>query len=214
MCRTTGIGIERGLQPHVFERFPRRATGSLGRSRGGLGLGLALVKGLTELHGGEVTVYSDGPGHGTEFGVRLPLSKPAEPPAQGAGPEPEIGKLRILVVEDNRDAAESTRLLLKLSGHEVRTAYTGQEGLEVAREFRPQVILCDIGLPAGMSGYDVVRELRADPELYGVFVIALTGYGRDEDQREAQEAGFDLHMTKPVDFDKLRRALAGVTARA
>jgi len=203
----TGIGIEASVLPHLFEVFSQ-GDRSLDRSRGGLGLGLALVKGLAQLHGGQVEAFSLGPGQGAEFSVTLPLTESpvAEVPAAEQGVN---GKCyRVLVIEDNRDAAESARMLLSLAGHEVATAYTGQEGLEVAQKFRPQVVICDIGLPGGMSGYDVAQALREDPQLSGAYIIALTGYGRDEDQRQAQAAGFDLHLTKPVDFDVLRRAMA------
>ncbi len=211
--RDTGIGIVPSMLPRIFDVFTQ-ADCSLERSRGGLGLGLALVHGLVQLHGGQVHARSEGAGRGAEFTVRIPLCGAASPELELVMPEPEGQRLKILVVEDNRDAAESTRLLLKLAGHEARAAYSGPEGLNIARTFQPDVILCDIGLPDGMSGYDFARHVRQDPELAASYIVALTGYGRDEDQRQAHEAGFDLHLTKPVDFDILRRALAGVSARA
>ena len=120
---------------------------------------------------------------------------------------------RILVIEDNKDAAESTRMLLSLIGHDVKIAHTGDAGLALGRDFQPDVILCDIGLPGGMSGYDVARVFRQEPVLKSAYMIALTGYGRDEDQQKTQAAGFDLHLTKPVDFPSLRRTLAALPHR-
>jgi len=204
----TGIGIDRAVLARLFEVFTQ-ADRSLDRSRGGLGLGLALVKGLVEMHGGNVRAASAGAGQGAEFTVTLPLSGTATAQAVAGADDQLNGKAcRVLVIEDNRDAAESVRMLLALAGHEVQTAHTGQAGLETAHRFRPQVVLCDIGLPGGMNGYQVCRALREDPALASTYVIALTGYGRDEDQRQSHEAGFDLHLTKPVDYDVLRRAMA------
>jgi signal transduction histidine kinase len=207
----TGIGIEPKMLPCIFDVF-RQADQGLARSRGGLGLGLALVKGLVELHHGKVKVSSKGPGKGSEFSISLPVEVASYKVEESQAPMPEISKYRILVIEDNRDAAESAQLLLTLEGHRVRVAHNGPEGLEIAKIFLPQVILCDIGLP-GMDGYEVARQLRQEPELTGVYIVALTGYGRDEDQRNAQEAGFDLHLTKPIDYSMLRRALAYLPAR-
>jgi CheY-like chemotaxis protein len=200
------------MLPHVFEVFTQ-ADRSLARSRGGLGMGLALVKGLAQLHGGEVGAVSPGLGQGAEFTIRLPLAAAHLPAPALPLPQYNGKNYRVLVIEDNMDTAESTRMLLSLAGHEVQTAYTGAAGLEAARKFLPQVILCDIGLPGGLNGYDVVRALRKDPTLATGYVIALTGYGRDEDLRQAQEAGFDLHFTKPVDYEHLCRALACLPAR-
>jgi CheY-like chemotaxis protein len=212
--RDTGIGMEADVLARVFEAFSQ-ADRSLDRSRGGLGLGLALVKGLVELHGGEVRVASEGAGRGTELTIRLPLlsqTAPARPAAAAA--RAARCSHRILVVEDNVDAAESMRTLLKLIGHQVEVAHTGVEGLEAARRFLPRVVLCDIGLPGGMDGYAVARALRAEPALVSAFVIATTGYGQLEDQRRSREAGFDAHLTKPVDFAELQRMLAALPALA
>ena len=177
-------------------------------------MGLALVRGLVHLHGGVVEAKSAGLGKGSEFLIRLPCSLEAPRPSAGeAAPRPPAEKVRILVIEDNRDAAESTQVMLSLDGHDVAVAYTGRAGLETARSFSPRVVLCDIGLPEGMSGYDVVRALRKDPCTGSAYVIALTGYGREEDKRKAREAGFDLHMTKPIDYAELRSRLAALTAR-
>ncbi len=210
----TGIGIERRMLAHVFDVF-RQADQGLDRSRGGLGLGLALVKGLVELHGGEVSVMSGGPGKGAAFTIRLPVEAMPAAIAAPAPAEaiPEATKYRILLIEDNQLTAESTRLLLSDDGYDVQTASNGPTALETARTFHPQIVLCDIGLP-GMDGYQVVRTLRQDDALSSSYVIAMTGYGRDEDQRQAHEAGFDLHMTKPIDYNNLRRTLANLSARA
>jgi CheY-like chemotaxis protein len=137
------------------------------------------------------------------------MQHPASDPRPDAGdkPAPPVAGHRVLLVEDNRDAAHTAARLLELAGHEVRTAHVGASALEIAQAFHPDVILCDIGLPGGMSGYDVARALRQSPELSSVYLVALTGYGRDEDRRQAEEAGFDLHLTKPVDCEKLESLL-------
>jgi PAS domain S-box-containing protein len=207
--RDTGIGMEARMLARLFEPFSQ-ADESLDRSRGGLGLGLTLVKGLVELHGGSVQAASPGPGRGSEFVIRLPIADCGLRIADFCNPQSTIRNpqsLRVLIVEDNRDAAESLRMLLELTGHEVAVAHTGQAGLETARGFRPDVVLCDIGLPGGMDGYAVVRALRADPELYGVTAIALSGYGQEEDQRKARQAGFDHHLTKPASPEEIERLL-------
>ena len=208
--RDTGIGMERETLAGIFVAFSQ-ADRSLDRSRGGLGLGLALVKGLVELHGGTVQAVSRGPGQGSEFTVRLPLEvAPAQPANQVSPPDDHAAGYRILVIEDNRDGAESMRMLLTLMGHQTSVAYAGPSGLEAARQMQPDIVLCDIGLPGGMDGYAVARALRADPHLSSVSLIALTGYGQEEDQRRAAEAGFDRHMIKPVNFQDLSKALASV----
>jgi CheY-like chemotaxis protein len=193
----------------LFEPFSQ-ADCSLDRSRGGLGLGLALVKGLIELHGGSVRASSPGAGQGSEFTLRLPLA-PNETRSAGPGAarSQEGPSLRVLLIEDNPDAAESLRLLLALYGHEVAVAHTGQAGLDLARAFRPDVVVCDLGLPGGMDGYAVARALRADPELAGVTAVALSGYGQEEDRRRARQAGFDHHLTKPAPPEELQRLLRG-----
>jgi PAS domain S-box-containing protein len=211
--RDTGVGMEAGMLARLFEPFSQ-ADRSLDRSRGGLGLGLALVKGLVELHGGNVAASSPGPGLGAAFAIRLPL---VSAPVQAHSSPPSIGPagrgLRILVIEDNLDAAESLRMLLELKGHEVDVVYAGQAGLDRARKVRPDLVLCDIGLPGGMDGYAVARALRGDEQLAGVVLIALTGYGQEEDRRRATEAGFDRHLTKPVDPADLTRFLDGLLVR-
>jgi signal transduction histidine kinase/DNA-binding response OmpR family regulator len=205
--RDTGIGIEPSMRERVFEAFTQLDQGS---DRGGLGLGLTLVKRLVELHHGEVGIDSAGVGMGTTVWVSLPTeaaSPSGTEPAQSACclrlPEP----LRILLIEDHPDVAESMRMALSLAGHQVSIAFTGAEGVNRAQEVRPDVVLCDIGLPSGMDGYAVARALRNDPSLASVYLIAATGYGQQEDQRRTREAGFDAHVTKPVDFAILKRLL-------
>lgn len=207
LVRDTGIGIEAKMVSHVFEVFQQAEQG-LDRQRGGLGLGLALVKGLTTLHKGTVGVHSDGLGKGATFTISLPVDH-NEPDAAAVSAPLQDGegfKRRILLIEDSFDAAETTRMVLVREGHDVRIANTGLQGIEAAHDFNPDVILCDIGLP-GIDGYQVVKRLRQDPALSGVYVIALTGYGREKDRAMAREAGFDEHMTKPIDFPVLRRTL-------
>jgi PAS domain S-box-containing protein len=208
VVRDTGIGMDPEMLERLFETFSQ-ADRSLARSRGGLGLGLALVHGLAGLHGGEVSAASEGLGRGSRFTLRLPLaSAAAAPRAEAEVPAPATSLPRVLVVEDNADAAESMQLLLELRGFETVTAGDGVAGLELARRFRPDVVLCDIGLPGALDGYAVARELRADPAFAGLRLIALTGYGQAEDQRRAYAAGFDLHLTKPVDPATLLNLLA------
>jgi CheY-like chemotaxis protein len=172
-----------------------------------LGLGLSVVRGLIELHGGKVNAASAGTGKGAEFTVSLPLEP--EPAALTNGvdnPRPAAEPLRVVVVEDNRDAADSLRLLLQLLGHQVAVAYTGPEGVDVAVAQRPDVVVCDIGLP-GFDGYEVARRLRQQPNLEKTLLVALTGYGQDDDRRRSEEAGFDQHLVKPADPQELERLL-------
>ncbi len=210
----TGIGIEPEMLGSLFETFSQ-ADRTLARSRGGLGLGLALVKGLVDLHGGEVEAVSEGLGRGARFTLRLPLAAKREAPEEETVPPVRAaGSRRVLVIEDNADAAESLQMLLEISGFEVATAADGSAGLATARRFRPDVVLCDIGLPGGLDGYAVARELRADPALQPVHLIALTGYGQAEDRRRAYAEGFDLHLTKPVDPVALKDLLTPAPERA
>jgi len=207
--KDTGIGIDPHILPYIFETF-RQSEQGLDRNKGGLGLGLALVRGLIELHGGEVSAYSKGPGAGAAFTIRLPILQDAAATSQSA-PDTVVAltpKRRILLIEDNKDTAKSLRSLLSLEGHEIRMTHSGAAGLEAAYNFQPQIILCDIGLPE-MDGYEFIRTLREDFATFGTtYAIALTGYGREEDIRLAREAGFDMHLTKPVDFSNLKRVLA------
>jgi two-component system CheB/CheR fusion protein len=203
--RDSGIGIPPEVQARLFEPFSQGPQ-SLERSRGGLGLGLSTVKGIVELHDGTVSIASEGPGSGTELVVRLPLAAPPEA-AAAAPPEAAAAPRRVLVVEDNADAAESLKDLLELRGHEVRVVFDGQAGLLAARTFRPEVVLCDIGLP-GMSGYDFAAAIRSEESLGTPFLVALSGYASKEDARRAAEAGFDRHLAKPVTPEQLEKLLA------
>jgi len=205
----SGEGIPMPLLPVIFGSFVQ-GDRTLARSRGGLGLGLAIVKGLVELHGGSVRADSRGRGHGAQFSFTLPLDvAPAVTSTRAAAPPVTCQTLRVLVVEDNRDAAETLRDVLEMQGYEVALALTGLIALDKARQWKPDVVLCDIGLP-GMDGYEVARALRGDPELNPRRLIAVTGYGEDEHRKRAQEAGFDQHMLKPVDPDALHRLLQSI----
>ena len=208
----SGIGIPRDFLPSVFDLFTQ-ADRSLHRPRGGLGIGLTVVKALVEMHGGNVHAHSEGAGMGAEFVVELPRASRVEArtdetdqDASGTTPNDEI-PTRILVVDDNIDAAESLALILELWGHDVRTVASGEDALEVAPEFAPDVVLLDVGLPL-MNGFDVARRLRRLPETKNALIVAVTGYGREEDRRNSRESGIDLHMTKPVEPAALKAILA------
>jgi PAS domain S-box-containing protein len=210
--RDTGIGMDGEMLRRVFDAFSQ-ANRSLDRSRGGLGLGLALVKGLIRLHDGTVQAWSEGRGKGSEFTIRLPLRPSAAMAELGHSSGP-AARQRILIVEDNTDAADSLRTLLLLAGHDVHVVCTGCAAIEAVETFRPEAVICDIGLPGGMDGYELARSLRLDPAQANTLLIALTGYGQEDDVRRAHEAGFDWHLTKPVDFDELRRVLATLQEQA
>ena len=211
----TGSGIAPELLPHVFDLFTQ-AERSLARSEGGLGIGLALVKRLVELHGGSVEALST-PGRGSEFVVRLPAatagvtgntpSAPGVLPAKGAAAPG--AKHRVLVVDDNVDAAESLSELLQVCGYDARAVHDGLSALNAATQWQPRVVLLDIGLPE-MDGYEVARRVRLHPELAPMVLVALTGYGQDADIQQAMAAGFDHHLTKPADFTKIQEILAGL----
>jgi signal transduction histidine kinase/ActR/RegA family two-component response regulator len=210
--RDTGIGIEPETLPQIFDSFAQ-ADRTLDRTRGGLGLGLSIVKGLVELHGGEVTARSEGLGRGAEFTVCFPWEPVAPQAAVAARPGAAGGgSRRILIVEDNQDAAESLKSVLELEGHEVHLAFTGPAGVAAARQLQPEVVLCDLGLP-GMDGFAVAAALRQEPATAATRLIAVTGYGQEEDRHHCQEAGFDEHLVKPVDFEQLERLLGGTEAR-
>ncbi len=209
--KDTGIGIAADQLPRIFELFTQ-VDRSLEKSQGGLGIGLTLVKRLVEMHGGRVEAKSEGPGMGSEFIVRLPVVVEASRPQEaGIEDEPAAPKssLRILIVDDNRDGADSLGMLLRIMGNNTRTAYDGQEGVDVAGEFRPDVVLLDIGLPK-LNGYEACRRIREQPWGKGVVLIAMTGWGQDDDRRRSHEAGFDHHMVKPVDPQALMKMLAGL----
>ena len=202
--RDTGVGIAPELLPRIFDLFTQ-ADRTLDRSQGGLGIGLSLVQKLVELHGGTVEAHSAGLGQGSQFIVRLP--------ALSSAGESIIARLetatqpaetsRVLVVDDNMDAADMLVMMLQMFGHEVQAAYTGQTALETAVEYQPDVVLLDIGLP-DMNGYEVARHLRQQPQTKDVRLIAMTGYGQDSDRQRSQEAGCKHHLVKPVDPRKLQ----------
>jgi signal transduction histidine kinase/CheY-like chemotaxis protein len=201
--RDTGYGIEPADLPRLFERFVQVGKGR----HGGLGIGLALVKALAELHGGNVEALSKGPGHGSEFRVRLPRATAPPEPAEPAREVPVVAPCRILVVDDNRDAADMLSGLLMARGHQVLVAYDGDAALRQAAVFQPQVGLLDIGM-AGMDGYQLAARLRDEAHLPELFLVAITGWGQEEDRRRALAAGFDAHMTKPADPDAIVSLLA------
>jgi PAS domain S-box-containing protein len=212
--RDTGIGIPADLLPKIFDIFIQGER-SLDRTEGGLGLGLALVRKIVELHHGRVEARSGGPGAGSEFVVRLPLAAAPAPRtnAQSAAMLTAPARtIRILVVDDNRDSADSMTVLLELHGHEVRCAYDGPSALALAAEFEPEIVLLDIGLPK-MSGFEVAQRLRAIPRLAHSRLIAMTGYGQAEDRNRAAQSGFDDHLIKPVDLPALEALLQAYDAK-
>jgi len=206
--RDTGVGIATDLVPYVFDLFTQ-ADRSLERRQDGLGIGLTLVRRLVEMHGGRVEAASEGPGRGSLFTIHLPRRAFEAPdPAPAAAPDRPAGPARrVLVVDDRPDASESLALLLRLRGHEVRTASDGSSALEEFARYRPEVVFLDLGLP-GMSGYEVARRLRAMPEARDVRLVALTGYGTEADRERTRAAGFDVHLAKPVDPHAVETLLA------
>ncbi|HEX5631831.1 MAG TPA: ATP-binding protein, partial [Gemmatimonadales bacterium] len=210
--RDDGIGIPRELLPRLFEMFSQAAD-ARERAQGGLGIGLSLVRGLVEMHGGSVSADSGGPGAGSEFTVRLPLLRAdvAPPPSAPRTAEPQAGRRRTIVVaDDNVDAAESLAMVLRLRGHVVHTAHDGEGALALVRRTRPDVVLMDLGMP-GLTGHEVACAIRQEPWGTGMTLVALTGWGQTEDRRRSQEVGFDHHLVKPVDFAQLERLLAPAT---
>ncbi len=205
----TGIGIPADKLPTLFEMFSQ-VEEALSRSQGGLGIGLCLVKRLVEMHGGSVEAKSGGLGQGSEFVVRLPIvveqTYPRQASDDGDQAQP-TSDLRILVVDDNRDAAESLAMLLKMMGNNVHTAHDGEEAVTAAREFQPQLVLCDIGLPK-LNGYEACRQMKAQAWDKNMILIAVTGWGQDDDRRKSAAAGFDHHLIKPVDPQALMKLLA------
>lgn len=208
----TGMGIAEHQLPRLFEMFMQ--VNPPDKSQGGLGVGLAIAKRLVQLHGGSIEAHSGGPGRGTEFVVRLPVVS-APKPTPGGGRQPpalQAGRrLKVLVVEDNHDLVQMLELAIEAMGHEVRSALDGQSGVSAALSYRPDVVLLDLGLPI-VSGLDVARELRRHREMANVRLVALTGWGQEEDHRHTSEAGFDRHLTKPTDPDDLQRLLAEFAA--
>jgi CheY-like chemotaxis protein len=208
--RDNGIGIPTELMPRLFTLF----TQASGHSEGGLGVGLSLVRGIVELHNGRVEAYSPGTNQGSEFTVRLPIGA-AEPHLEGVRAEPQQlngqAGLRILLADDTRDAAETCSILLELSGHQVLTAFTARGALELAEKFRPHALLLDIGLP-DMDGYQLAERIRAAVWGKSAVLIALSGWGRDDDRMRAFAAGFDHHLTKPITGAALETLLQGVSS--
>jgi CheY-like chemotaxis protein len=209
----TGIGISATLLPRVFDLFVQGER-TLDRRKGGLGIGLTLVKRLVEMHGGSVGAFSEGPGRGSVFTVRLPrVAVPVEALA-AAGPTAAapLGPCRVLVVEDSADARQMLRLMLELEGHEVHEAEDGISGLTHALELKPDVAVIDIGLP-GIDGWELARRIRATDVGRRMILVAVSGYGQQEDRRLSQQAGFDTHLVKPVDRDTLNKAIHGASLR-
>jgi CheY-like chemotaxis protein len=206
--RDNGIGISADMLPRVFNMF-FQSHSALARAEDGLGVGLSLVRGLLALHGGSVEARSEGPGRGSEFIVRLPLGNC--PPANGEI-ESELDQvaasagLKILVVDDNQDAADTCAMLLEASGHHVQTAYSGRQALELARTFRPHALLLDIGLP-DVDGYRLAGQVRATPWGHGTVLVAVTGWGQEEDRQRAVAAGFDHHLVKPISAETVETLL-------
>ncbi len=206
--RDTGVGIAADMLPNLFQLF-RRADDSLARSEGGLGIGLALARGLVEMHGGSIAAASEGPGKGSEFVIRLPRStsvEVVEPPRPAEARPREPRQIKVLVVDDSVDSAESMAIILEMSGHDVRKAHNGPDALRAAAEYRPDVVLMDIGMP-GMSGHEVAQKMRETASMRDVVLIAMTGYGRQVDREQSRAAGFDHHLVKPLDFEKLNEVL-------
>jgi PAS domain S-box-containing protein len=201
----TGVGMEPSLVGRLFEPFAQ-AERTLDRAESGLGLGLALVKSLTELHGGRVRAHSDGPGAGSTFVVELPLGEALAAPDDAVPAVVPPARLRVLVIEDNPDAADMLATMLDLNGHDVRVAHDGASGLAAARVFLPDVVLCDIGLP-GMDGLEVAKAFRADARLDRIALVALSGYALEDDLRRAAEAGFDRHVAKPASPETIEQVL-------
>ncbi|HLJ91893.1 MAG TPA: ATP-binding protein [Gemmataceae bacterium] len=211
--RDTGIGIPSEMLPKVFDLFAQ-GDRNPDPSQGGLGIGLSLVRSLVDLHGGRVQASSAGRGHGSEFVVHLPIlqqTPPATPETRKPVEHSSAPAHRILVVDDNKDAAQSLALLLKLCGQDVRTANDGPAALEIARTYVPEIVLLDIGLPH-MDGLEVARRLRHDLGLKDTLLVALTGYGQEEDRRRSEEAGFNAHLVKPLDLHELHKLLARPTS--
>jgi len=209
--RDNGIGIAPEKLPRVFDMFAQ-IEGETDRSQGGLGIGLTLARRLVEMHGGKIEVRSAGLGKGSEFLVRLPaliepLAESAQNPVEDFSAPTANGSRRILIVDDNVDSAESMAVLLRLDGHEVRLAHDGLAAVEEACAFRPDVMFLDLDLPK-LDGYEVARRLR--PAMRGMTLVAMTGYGQEEDRRRTREAGFHLHLVKPVDFDLLEEMLSSL----
>jgi CheY-like chemotaxis protein len=213
--RDEGIGIAADHLGRIFEMF-LQVDEKIGRAHGGLGIGLSVVKSLVEMHGGTISAHSDGPGRGSEFVIRLPLANGAASTAGesalAAGDAPALRPQRFLVLDDNRDAAESLEAVLRLHGHEVVVANDGESALVGLEAHEPAIALLDLGLP-GMDGYEVARRIRAGVRGRDTILVAITGWGQEEDRRRTREAGFDAHLTKPVEYPTLASLLADLLVR-
>jgi CheY-like chemotaxis protein len=212
-----GLGIPAESLPGIFQMFSQ-VDRNMERAQGGLGIGLSLVRRLVEMHGGTVEAHSDGPGQGSEFTVRLPVPKSIQQTVTLQGDEGEespgaAARRRILVVDDNRDSAMTLGMMLKLMGNEIQTAHDGLAAVEAAEQFRPDMILLDIGIPK-LNGYDACRRIREQPWSRGMEIVALTGWGQEEDRRRSKEAGFDDHLVKPVELAILQKLLAKPALRS
>jgi signal transduction histidine kinase len=207
--RDNGLGIPAAMLPRVFEMFAQ-VDRTLKRAQGGLGIGLTLARTLVQMHGGSISVQSGGPDQGSEFTVRLPLTAKQPPGSESlrgsSQPRTQLSPQRVLVVDDNRDAADSLSMVLRFLGADTRVVYDGLSALEILRTYRPAVVLMDIGMP-GIDGHEVARRVRQEPEGRGVVLVALTGWGQEEDRRRSKAAGFDHHLVKPVHADALQALL-------
>jgi len=211
--RDTGIGIAADQLHRIFDMFTQVDT-SIERSVSGLGIGLTLVKSLVEMHDGTVEASSAGLGHGSEFVVRLPLLAvtPESPPEPTPDAPPPTTSRRILIVDDNQDSANSLAMLLKCTGNKTHTAYDGVEAVEAAAKFQPAIVLLDLGLPK-LNGYEVARKIRGQPWGQDMVLVALTGWGQEEDRQKSKEAGFNAHLVKPVEHSVLMKLLAELVAK-
>jgi CheY-like chemotaxis protein len=212
--RDNGIGIAPAMLPRIFEMFLQE-SGTAHRAEGGLGIGLALVRAIVELHGGKIEAKSAGLGRGSEFRIRLPLTaiQRTTQATLDASARQRVPKQRVLIADDNRDAAEILALLLEAAGHEVHCSHSGHEALDLATRERPDVLVLDIGMP-GMDGYEVAERVRRQGWAADALLIAVTGWGQERDKQHAAESGFDYHLTKPVDFAHLEALLSKAAQRS
>jgi nitrogen-specific signal transduction histidine kinase/CheY-like chemotaxis protein len=204
--RDNGVGIDPNLLEHLFEPFVQ-GDQDLARTNGGLGLGLALIKGFASLHGGTIHAHSDGLGFGSEFIFRVPLVSGVAPGNKVPLSVPDIAPLKIILIDDNRDMVDTLATLLSMDGHQVKCAYDGESGLALIKTARPDLVFCDIGLPGNMDGYAIARCVREDAGTHNIFMVALSGYGQEKDKKMAIECGFDEYMLKPIDFNGLMKMI-------
>jgi CheY-like chemotaxis protein len=210
--RDNGVGISPGLLKHIFKPFTQADTTLDRTNSGGLGLGLSIVAGIVQMHGGRVAAFSEGEGKGALFTIKLPvMARPRQARNSGAG-QKQIRNLRILVIDDKRELTDILCAMLGAMGHRARAAYDGDGGIAAAKEIRPDVIFCDIGLP-GRSGYGVAEILKADRELKNAYLVALTGYAGEDEKERAKAAGFDRHLAKPVDRAALEKVLTEIIGK-